>query len=291
MELRHLRYFLAVAAEANVTRAAEKLGIGQPPLSQQIKALEEDVGVKLFRRTAHGMVLTAAGEVFRVEAGRVLEDAQRAIRAAQRAGRGETGQLRVGFTGSAAFNPLVPDMIRRFRQAFPGAEVTLVEANSGQLMQALEQDQLDVVFVRPNPVNLGLVRLHHLPDEPMKIAIPITHPFARKKRAPLTVFAGEPFLLVPRAAGVSLYDEIIKACREAGFDPVLGQPAPQISSVINLVAAGLGVSVVPAAIAQIRIHGVRYVDIDGPAPKARLSVASRIEDTSIVVENFLALVA
>jgi DNA-binding transcriptional LysR family regulator len=291
MELRHLRYFLAVAAEANVTRAAEKLGIGQPPLSQQIKALEEDVGVKLFRRTAHGMVLTAAGEVFRVEAGRVLEDAQRAMRAAQRAGRGETGQLRVGFTGSAAFNPLVPDMIRRFRQAFPGAEVTLVEANSGQLMQALEQDQLDVVFVRPNPVNLGLVRLHHLPDEPMKIAIPITHPFATKKRAPLTVFAGEPFLLVPRAAGVSLYDEIIKACREAGFDPVLGQPAPQISSVINLVAAGLGVSVVPAAIAQIRIHGVRYVDIDGPAPKARLSVASRIEDTSIVVENFLALVA
>ncbi|MBW9139999.1 LysR family transcriptional regulator, partial [Rhizobium pusense] len=130
MELRHIRYFLAVAEERNVTRAAERLGIGQPPLSQQIHALESEIGVRLFRRTGHGVVLTEAGEAFAVDAQRILYDTRLAVEKAQSAGRGEIGQFNIGFTGSAAFNPVVSKLIRAYRQDYPNVTLTLAEGNT-----------------------------------------------------------------------------------------------------------------------------------------------------------------
>ncbi|GLU35871.1 LysR family transcriptional regulator [Trinickia caryophylli] len=289
MELRHLRYFLGVAREANFTRAAEKLGIGQPPLSLQIKQLEQELGVTLFERTPHGVVLTRAGEAFRIEAMRVLEDAQGAIRAAQRAGRGETGQLRLGFSGSSVFNPVVPALIRRFKQTWPDAELTLAEGNTPQLLQALTDERLDAAFVRPGAGDFAGLRLHRFPDEPMKIVLPTAHPLAKRQALSIEALRHEAFVMVPGPAGATLYGAIVEVCRLAGFEPLLAQPAPQIPSVINLVAAGLGISIVPDALSQVRVKGVRYLAIKPPAPVARLAFAVRAQDGSPTVGNMLAL--
>ncbi|NIF90072.1 LysR family transcriptional regulator [Burkholderia sp. Cy-637] len=289
MELRHLRYFLAIAEESNVTRAAERLGIGQPPLSQQIRNLERELGVELFRRTAHGVVLTSAGQAFRVEAARVLDDAARARRAAQQAGNGETGILRLGFTASAVFNPVVPALIQRFKAAYPGVDVSLDEANTPELVRRLADERLDAVFVRPGPSSFEGLALQPFPDEPMKLVVPASHRFAQRRRVALAELADEAFVLVPGPAGATLYAEILDACRRAGFLPRLAQEAPQISSVINLVAAGLGLSIVPAAFEQVRVQGVRYLDIDGVPAVARLALATREREREQVVANLVAL--
>ncbi|MCY0389450.1 LysR family transcriptional regulator [Robbsia sp. Bb-Pol-6] len=289
MELRHLRYFLAVAQEASFTRAAARLGLGQPPLSQQIKQLEQELGVRLFRRTSHGVVLSDAGRAFEPEAQRVLDDTQRAMRAAQRAGRGETGILRVGFTGSAAFNAVVPDSIRRFRTAFPKVELTLEEATTSHLLQSLQENRLDAAFIRPGAALTAGLDLHRFPDEAMKIVVASDHPLAGRTGAALVELTHEPFVLFPREIGLSIRETVLEACIAAGFTPRLGQEAPQISSVINLVAAALGVSIVPAAIAKVQVDGVRYLDIIGDAPRARLAVATRVGGAEATVANFLHL--
>ncbi|WP_340649809.1 LysR family transcriptional regulator [Pseudoxanthomonas winnipegensis] len=274
MELRHLRYFLAVAEEANFTRAAARVGIGQPPLSQQIQALEKELGTPLFVRTPHGAQLTDAGQAFLLEVRRVLVDVERAADSARRAARGESGRLRLGFTASAAFNPVVPQLIRDYRRAWPAVELALEETNTAGLLDGLAQGRLDAAFIRysvATPPELALIRF---PDEPMKIAVPAAHPLAARRSAPLSVLAGEPFILFPRSFGTSLYDEILSACRQAGFSVAITQEAPQMSSIVNLVAAELGVSVVPESTAQLRLPGVRYLDIEGPVPMARLALAA-----------------
>ncbi|HVE08693.1 MAG TPA: LysR family transcriptional regulator [Paraburkholderia sp.] len=289
MELRHLRYFVAVALEGNFTRAAEKLGIGQPPLSQQIKSLERELGVELLHRTSQGAELTRAGAAFLTEAQRVLSAAQSAIRAAQRAALGETGHLRIGFTGSATFNPVVPSLIQRFKLRYPSVELTLQEANSTVLLDALRDEQLDAVFFRPGRVPLAGIEMHRFADERMKIVLPSTHPLAGKKRLPLAALADEAFVLVPGPAGVTLYDEIVRACGEAGFSPRLAQPAPQLASVVNLVAAGLGVSIVPADIAQVQVNGVRYLDVQGARLSARLALGWREGEPQAALANLIAM--
>jgi DNA-binding transcriptional LysR family regulator len=292
MELRHLRYFVAVAVERNFARAADKLGIGQPPLSQQIKSLERELGVELFVRTPQGAALTQAGEAFLVEARRVLDDAARAAQVAQRAARGESGQIRIGFTGSAAFNPLVPTLIQRYTQRFPAVQLTLDEANTPILVQGLAEGRHDAVFFRPGRTTLTEldgIAVQRLPDEPMKIVLPSAHPLAARRRLPLAALANEPFVLVPGPAGITLNEEIVRACAEAGFSPRLAQPAPQIASVVNLVAAGLGVSIVPAAIAQVQVKGVRYLDVTGVRMSAKLSLGWREGDTSATLRQFVAL--
>ncbi|BCQ26935.1 LysR family transcriptional regulator (plasmid) [Caballeronia sp. NK8] len=289
MELRHLRYFLAVAESANFTRAAEVLGIGQPPLSQQIKALEKELDVELFKRTARGADLTEAGRVFADEARRVLADAERAARAAKRAARGETGHLRVGFTGTAAFNEHVSGLIREFREAYPDAELTLHEAASGVLLSALEAGQLDVAIVRPERRIADVVQQKDWQEEPMLVALPVAHQLASRKRIGLAELADEAFVQVPREAGGALFDDIVAACAEAGFEPRLAQRAPQMASAVTLVAAGLGISIVPKAITQVRVPGVVYKPLVARGLRARLAVASRRDDSSAVVRNFLAL--
>ncbi|NVH75748.1 LysR family transcriptional regulator [Paraburkholderia sp. JPY432] len=289
MELRHLRYFLAVAEASNFTKAAEVLGIGQPPLSQQIKSLEEELGADLFKRTARGAELTFVGEVFAEEARLVLESADRASRVAKRAARGEVGHLRMGFTGTAAFNPKFSDLIRRFREGFPDAELTLHEATSGVLLEALEAGRLDVAVVRPERRRTTTLLLQDWDEEPMMVAIPVGHRLTGRKRIALAELADEAFVQVPREAGSALFDDIVAACNAAGFEPRMTQPAPQIASAVTLVAAGLGVSVVPKAITQAQVAGVIYRPIVGNALHARLAIASRRGDTSAVVSNLISL--
>jgi DNA-binding transcriptional LysR family regulator len=274
MELRHLRYFLAVAEEGNFTRAAARVGIGQPPLSQQIQALEKELGTALFVRTPQGARLTDAGEAFLVEVRRVLVDVDRAADTARRAARGESGRLRLGFTASAAFNPVVPGLIRDYRRAWPAVELALEETNTAGLLSALLEGRLDAAFIRYSANTPAELRLLKFPDEPMKIAVPAAHPLAARDSAPLSALAGEPFILFPRSFGNSLYDEILHVCRQAGFSLAITQEAPQMSSIVNLVAAELGVSVVPASTVQVQLPGVRYLDIEGRMPVARLALAA-----------------
>ncbi|MBY5396137.1 LysR family transcriptional regulator [Rhizobium leguminosarum] len=291
MELRHLRYFLAVAEEGNFTRAAGKLGIGQPPLSQQIRDLEREVGAALFHRVPHGAELTAAGAAFLGEAKASLAAAEKAKLAAQSANRGETGRLSLGFTASSAFNPVVSTTIRRFRACWPEVQLSLTEMNTLALMQKLERGELDATFMRPSLDDPAGIRLRRLPDEPMVIALPASHPLARRSELPLAALADEPFILFPRLVGLSLYDDVVLACRKAGFELTVAQEAPQISSVVNLVAADLGVSIVPASISQIKLEGVAYRPIEGPPAVARLALAILKTHRSPVTENLMSLLS
>jgi len=289
MELRHLRYFLAVAEEGNFTRAAAKLGIGQPPLSQQIRDLENEIGVALFHRVPHGAELTAAGTAFLDEAKASLAAAEKARLAAQGAARGETGRLALGFTASSAFNPVVSGTIRKFRARWPEVRLTLTEMNSHLLMQSLLRGEVDAAFIRPGLENPKDVRVKRLADEPMMIALPSHHPLAVHPELPISALANEAFVLFPRIVGLSLYDDVVEACRKAGFEMIVAQEAPQMPSVVNLVAADLGVSIVPAAIAQIKLTGVTYRPIKGGPLLARLGLVSMKNNRSPLIDNLISL--
>jgi DNA-binding transcriptional LysR family regulator len=288
MELRHIRYFLAVAEEKNFTRAAARVGIGQPPLSQQIKDLEGEVGTNLFQRLPQGAELTAAGRAFLEIVKGFPAEAERAVRAAQRAARGESGTLRVGFTGSAVFNPVVAGTVRKFRRAYADVELSLVEVNSAGLVSGLVDGTLDAAFLRPGTAGSEELHLRLLSEEPMLAVLPASHVAAKDEVVHLTRLRSDPFMLWPRSLGSTLFDTIIAACRKAGFEPVLGQTAPQIGSVINFVAAELGVSLVPASMRAVKVPGVVYREVSGAAPVARLSLATRRGDTSPVLRNFVA---
>jgi|SRR5579859_664031 len=287
MELRHIRYFLAVAQELNFTRAAALVHIGQPPLSQQIKDLEAEVGAQLFRRLAQGAELTVAGRAFLEQIEGVLPQVERAKVAAQRAARGEIGSLHVGFTSSSAFSTVVPSAIRSFRRAYPEVDLSLEEAGTTRLTNGLLKGELDIVFLRPGATVSQDLQIRLLSEEPMLVALPTCHPAAAANEISLIDLRDEPFILFPRATGATLFDTIIAACRDAGFEPILGQSAPQIDSIVNLVAAELGVSLVPASMNQLQVSGVVYREIAGVAPIARLALAVRRGETSKVVRNFI----
>ena len=289
MELRHIRYFLAIAREGNFTRAAAGLGIGQSPLSLQIKDLEQEVGALLFRRVAHGAELTPAGQAFLTVVSGMPDLAKRGIRHAQRAARGEIGVLRVGFTASSAFNAVVPGTLRVFRRAYPSVELTLEEANTTRCKAGLDDGTLDVAFLRPASVSDRDLHLRLLSEEPMMVAIPTGHVLVGGDEIDLTQLAKDPFILFPRSIGPTLYDTIIDACRQAGFEPHVDQFGPQISSIVNLVAAELGVSIVPASMSQLHIAGVAFREIKGQTPTTRLALAYRKGNTSNLVRNFVAV--
>lgn len=287
MELRHIRYFLAVAEEKNFTRAALKVGIGQSPLSQQIKDLEREVGAPLFHRVPHGAELTAAGNAFLEIARHFPTMSDRALNAAQRASRGEIGSLNIGFTASSAFNAVVPGAIRSYRRAYPDVELTLSEFNTTLLVQHLGDGTLDAVFLRPGAPRTDILQSRLLSEEPMVMALPATHPVADRTEVDLADLENDPLMLFPRSAGPAFYDSIITAFRAAGVEPRLGQTAPQIASVVNLVAAELGISMVPASMAQVSVAGVVFRSIRGETPVARIALATRRGETSTIIRNFV----
>jgi DNA-binding transcriptional LysR family regulator len=287
MELRHLRYFLAVAEELNFTRAARRLNIAQPPLTQQIKALEAELGVMLFDRSTYRIELTAAGKLFAAEVARILNDVQDAVLLTQRAARGVVGQMRVGFTESASFNPVVPATFRTFRALCPGVEIALEEHQSIELIEALREGRVDAAFVRP-PVNTGQgLTMDLLVAEEMVVALPGTHELANRPALDLRDLANETFILYPRSVRPGLADAVIAACEQAGFTPRVEQFAPQLSSTVNWVAAGLGVSIVPKSMQHLQAHAVSYLPLLGHPLQAFLGIAHRADETSAVVLKFV----
>jgi len=292
MELRHLRYFIAVAEEGHITRAAERLGMQQPPLSQQIKALERELGVQLLRRLPRGVEPTDAGRAFLAEARLVLGQIDHAFASTRRTARGELGRIAIGFTSSAPFHPFVPRMIRAFREGSPLVSIALDEDGTTQLIQNLREERVDVAFIRtPVADPAGLV-VDPLLEEKMVVALPDQHVLAKRDDAGLDLkrLAGETFIVYRRHSGPGLYDAIFAACHAAGFSPLVGQEAPRIVSTLNLVAAGLGLSLVPASLQRMHMDGVTYRAITGRHQLvAPLHLASRRGEASPVVRRFLSL--
>ncbi|WP_374574212.1 LysR family transcriptional regulator [Phenylobacterium sp.] len=287
IELRHLRYLVAVAEEGHVTRAAERLGIQQPPLTRQIRALEAELGVTLFERLPRGVKPTEAGRVV-VEAARdVIERAGRLKDVARRAARGEQGRLAVGYTSSGAFNPFIAERIRAFRQARPGVQLALAEDGTTELIQALRDGRLDVAFVRSTPHDLSGLSIEPLLEEEMVAALPADHRLAPSAGPiPLSALADDTFVFYRRPTGPGLHDAIMAACLAAGFSPEVGQEAPRMSSTLGLVASGLGVSIVPASMRQMNMQAVAFVRLAGAGPVAPILLASRRGDRASLVQRF-----
>jgi DNA-binding transcriptional LysR family regulator len=292
MELRHLRYFVAVAEEKHITRAAERLGMQQPPLSQQIRALERELDVQLFRRLPRGVELTDAGSAFLADARAILSRIDHAFATTKRTARGEQGEVAVGFTSSAPFHPFVPRIIRAYRDAFPRVSLTLEEGGTTELIDDLRGERIDAAFVRTAIAKQEGIVVSTLLQEDMVLALPRGHVLSRRKGAlALRTLAGETFIVYRRRSGPGLYDAILAACNAAGFSPRIGQEAPRIVSTLNLVAAGLGISLVPESLQRMHMDGVVFRRLTGVAqPKAPLYLASRRGETSASVRRFLELV-
>src|SRR5436305_5303983 len=294
MELWHLKYFIAVAEEGHITRAAERLGMQQPPLSQRIKAIERELDVQLFRRKARGVELTDAGRAFLNSARAVLAQLDHTLETTRRTARGEEGRISIGIVPASPFHPLVPRAIRAFRETYPQVSVRLEERLGGELLRLLRSEQIDVAFIRmPHADQEGLV-VNRLLEEPMLVALPRAHALAQngkgETRLLLKHLAHETFILYG-PPGTGLRELTIDACRAAGFSPRAGQEAPRIASTLSLVAVGLGISLVPASLRHLAVDGVVYRRLGGCLqPKAPLDLASRRADPSVVVRHFLQLV-
>lgn len=290
MELRHLRYFIAVAEELHFGRAAQVLGISQPPLSQQIQALEQEVGARLFERTNRRVELSEAGRLFLTEARLVLARVDKAADVARRAQLGELGELKIGFTSSAPFNSSIPQAIFAFRQAFPAVHLNLQEMSSTEVADALGDETIQVGLMRPLPLPDAL-SVVELMREPLVAVLSAGHPLAQgsERGLHLTQLAEEPFVFFPRAYGSGLYAQLINLARDAGFSPHFAQEAGEAMTIIGLVAAGLGVSVLPASYQRIRIDGVVYRTLLDPEAVTAVWLVQRKDQQSPMAKAFVEL--
>jgi DNA-binding transcriptional LysR family regulator len=287
MELRHLRYFVAVAEELNFTRAAKRLRISQPPLSLQIRQLEKEIGAPLFVRSKRALELTNTGKLLLEEARVILKRVEQAKVGVRRRARGETGRINIGSAGGSYFHPIIPTIIREYRMHYPDVVMFPQENVTSLLVARLRAGQIDVAFVRPPVSDSEGLSLEPLVDEPTVMAVPIDHPLSRATPESLYAFAKETFILFPREFNPGHYDSIIAACEREGFNPKIGQEAPQIVAAIPMVAAGLGVSIVPRSMNHILTNAVVYLPINGDAPRALLGLAYRDDDRSAAVNNFV----
>lgn len=258
IELRHLRYFVAVAEELHFGRAAARLNISQPPLSQQIQILEQQIGARLLARTNRSVSLTAAGRQFLADSRHILGLVNDAAARAERLYLGETGELRIGFTSSAPFIGAVSATLSSFRRHSPDVHIQTREINTREQISPLNEGSLD----------LGLMRNTLLPDtlawevilrEPLMAMIPRDHPLAAKPVVTLTELAAEPFVFFDPQVGTGLYDDILGLLRRYDLTPTIAQEVGEAMTIIGLVAAGLGVSILPASFKRVQLREMRWV--------------------------------
>ncbi|MGH2876498.1 MAG: LysR substrate-binding domain-containing protein, partial [Solirubrobacteraceae bacterium] len=280
MELRQLRYFVAVAEELHFRRAAARLHISQPPLSQQIAALESELGCRLLERTRRRVELTAAGDAFLRDARTMLAELDRAVATARAIDSGQAGVLRIGFVGSA-LHSILPAAVQRFRRARPQVEVDLRERSTVEGLRALATGAVDIALVRPPIEPDPALRVEVVLRERTIAVLPADHALAALRRVPLRRLAAEPLVLFPRAQAPGFHDLLIGRLAATGVSPRVVQYAPEMITIVGLVAAGIGVSPVPASVEHLGLDGVTYRPLTG-APDTELVAVTRAgEDTPL----------
>ncbi|MDD2861948.1 MAG: LysR family transcriptional regulator, partial [Acidiphilium sp.] len=276
MELRHLRYFVAVAEEEHITRAAARLCIQQPPLSQQIGALEQELGVKLFTRASRSIRLNAAGKIFLSDARRILASVNDAVRRVQQFDQGKEGNVRIGFTSSGSMHPRTQAIIQHFRAHYPLVSMKIEEGANHDLLYMVEQERLDFAFVRTDADRYATLDCACLLREPMMLAIPQSHRFAVGPQTPLpfSSLREEPLVFYRQINGSGIGAMLTEACQAAGFEPLIVEETPRIISTIQMVAAGFGCAVVPQSLRLFGSPSVVYRDfVSGSAFTVPLNLA------------------
>jgi DNA-binding transcriptional LysR family regulator len=284
MELRHLRYFVAVAEELHFSRAATRVHVAQPALSRQIRALEEEMGLRLFERDRRRVALTVGGAVFLEAARSILRDVEQAVDTARRAARGEHGTLRIGYVPAVVYTGL-PEIVRAFRKRLPGVDVRFQEMSPALQLEALLGERVDVGFVR-GPVHEPALAAKTVLEEPLVAVLPSGHRLGGHKRLGLAMLAGEPFVLQARSRGPESHDHILALCRNAGFSPRVVQEGSHID-VLSLVASGAGVAIVPTSLRVFRRAGVVFCPLR-ERPVTQLTMVWRKNAASPVLREFLA---
>jgi DNA-binding transcriptional LysR family regulator len=285
MDIRQLRYVIAVAEELSFTRAAARLNIAQPPLTMQIKRIEEELGFPLFHRTKRSVQITEAGEVFLEKGRRIINDFESLKEASRRASRGEAGRIVVGFVGSVAFH-FFPKVLREYRLAVPGVEIELLELQNRPLIDALRNERVDVAFMRPYFQDANIA-MEQVLEERLIVALPSNHPLANRKMLSIRELKNDPFVTSNRRPAPSIYAFLMSICERAGFQPRVVQAATDIQTVVGLVAAGMGVAIVTDSIKRLGVEGVKYCEFSDVTDSARIVMAWRKNDRSAVLGKFL----
>jgi DNA-binding transcriptional LysR family regulator len=290
VEHRQLKFFVAVAEELHFTRASVRLRIAQPHLSQEIRRLEREIGVELFKRTKRSVALTPAGHIFLRHVRLVLDGTVEAVHSAQRASRGEIGRIRVGFVSVAAIY-VIPKAIARFRSAYPDVEVLLKEVSSDEGLEAVRIGQLDLCLLHPPRTPDAAVDIETIWSEPMVVALPPKHPLAEMKRIGLQRLKQDTWVIPQREIASRLHDEVIAACTIAGFEPRVAQRTTRMTTTISMVASGIGVALLPITAARLGIGGAVYRNLR-PPPRTSIPVAFawRQSQTSPALTNLMAIV-
>ncbi|MGV9935473.1 LysR family transcriptional regulator [Streptomyces olivaceoviridis] len=290
LPLPQLHAFVVLAEELHFGRTAARLGIAQPPLSQQIRRLEDKVGHALFAREPGRVTLTPAGRELLPAARRALTDLADGLAAARAVGSGRAGRLRIGFAASLALTVL-PGLLRTFRQRYPGVHLDIHEMTTAPQIAALHDKTIDIGLLREPPTDETGLGFTTVLSEPFVAVLPSTHPLATHRTVQLARLADSPFVLLPRTVGPTLYDQIIGLCTAAGFTPRIAQHAVEWQTVCALVETGLGVSLAPASIRRIRLKGVAFRGIEPNTARTRVAVAWGESDHNPLVAHLLATIS
>lgn len=291
LELRQLRYFVTVAEELHFGRAALRLHMTQPPLSQTIQALEELLGAAVFERNRRGVTLTPAGSALLPEARRLLAQAQELPQLVQRAAAGEVGRLTLAFVSSADYSVL-PPFLRAYRAAYPQVQITLQEATSDLQLDDLLHNRIDAGLLIPPLPDKARAELDYLPvlREPLVLAVPAGLPALNKRgKQALHALPALPLIIFPRAISPALYDAILSVFRDAGVTPEIGQQAIQMQTIVGLVSAGMGMALVPQSVSNLMRPGVEYRALAHTTPLVETGLAWRRDNASPVLRGFLEL--
>ena len=289
MELRQLRYFIAVAEELSFSKGAQRAGVSQPPLSRQIANLEAELGARLFDRDKHSVRLTEAGRVYYAEAIKTLAAVDRTVHMTQRAAKGLTGSLSLGFGGSVAYT-FAPSALRKFRDLYPGVELSLHNTPMTSQLDRLKEQSTDVGFVML-PVQDKSLQTRLLLRDPLVVVAPVGHPLTKSKTVGLRAIEPYELIMFPRGGGFGFFSHIMAICKKAGFVPTVAQEVAPMESVIGLVAAGVGISVVPSVAKRLLITGVQYRPLHEDYAVMEFAMAWRKDNTSPVVRAFVDLMS